>query len=45
MNVSVRVSAEFERQAKRLAKKYKSFVNDFALFVSDIKKIHIQALI
>jgi mRNA-degrading endonuclease RelE of RelBE toxin-antitoxin system len=38
MNVSVRVSAEFERQAKRLAKKYKSFVNDFALFVSDIKK-------
>ena len=29
MMVSVIVSSEFERQAKRFAKKYKSFVDDF----------------
>lgn len=36
MMVSVIVSSEFERQAKRFAKKYKSFVDDFARFLSGI---------
>ena len=38
MMVSVIVSSEFERQAKRFAKKYKSFVDDVARFLSGIKE-------
>ena len=38
MKVTIHVSGEFERQAKRLAKKYKTFVNDFAVFLSSIKE-------
>ena len=37
MDVVVKVSEEFERQAKRFAKKYKTFVDDFASFLSAIK--------
>ena len=37
MVVTVNVSGEFERQAKRLAKKYKSFVDDFSGFLNSIK--------
>lgn len=38
MEVTINVSGEFERQAKRLAKKYKTFVDDFAGFLSSIKE-------
>ena len=37
MEVAIDVSSEFERQAKRLTKKYKSFVTDFAGFLDSIK--------
>lgn len=37
MIVSVLASKEFSRQAKRLAKKYKSFVSDFAHFKVSIE--------
>ena len=37
MEVAIDVSSEFERQAKRLTKKYKSFVTDFARFLDSIK--------
>ena len=36
MEVTIKVSEEFERQAKRFAKKYKTFVDDFASFLSAI---------
>ena len=38
MKVSINVSGEFERQAKRLAKKYRTFVDDFAGFLSSVKE-------
>ena len=37
MIVSIVASKEFSRQAKRLAKKYKSFVSDFSLFKMSIE--------
>ena len=37
MEVIIKVSEEFERQAKRFAKKYKTFVDDFASFLTVIK--------
>jgi len=37
MEVTIKVSIEFERQAKRFAKKYKTFVDDFASFLVSIK--------
>lgn len=38
MEVTIKVSEEFERQAKRLAKKYRTFVDDFAGFLNSIKE-------
>ncbi len=38
MEVTINVSEEFERQAKRLAKKYRTFVDDFAGFLNSIKE-------
>ena len=38
MDVAIKVSEEFERQAKRFAKKYKTFVDDFASFLLSIKE-------
>ena len=38
MEVTVKVSGEFERQAKRLAKKYRTFVDDFTGFLNGIKE-------
>lgn len=38
MKVTVNVSEEFERQAKRLTKKYRTFVDDFAGFLKSIKE-------
>ena len=35
--VTIKVSGEFERQAKRLAKKYRTFVEDFTGFLNGIK--------
>ena len=37
MIVSIVASKEFSRQAKRLAKKYKSFISDFSLFTKSIE--------
>lgn len=37
MIVSIVASKEFSRQAKRLAKKYRSFVSDFSLFKKSIE--------
>lgn len=37
MEVTIKVSVEFERQAKRFAKKYKTFVDDFASFLVSMK--------
>ena len=42
MIVSIVASKEFSRQAKRLAKKYKSFVSDFAHFKVSIENIPIK---
>ena len=38
MEVTVNVSEEFERQAKRLAKKYRTFVDDFVGFLKSIRE-------
>lgn len=38
MEVTIKVSGEFERQAKRLAKKYRTFVDDFTGFLNAIKE-------
>lgn len=44
MEVAIDVSSEFERQAKRLTKKYKSFVTDFAGFLDSIKRNPYQGI-
>ncbi|MBE6286834.1 MAG: addiction module toxin RelE [Mediterranea massiliensis] len=44
MDVIVRVSDEFERQAKRFTKKYKTFVDDFAFFLTAIKENPFQGV-
>lgn len=38
MEVFIKPSDEFCRQAKRFAKKYKSFVDDLAMFQRDLQK-------
>ena len=44
MEVTINVSKEFERQAKRLAKKYRTFVDDFAGFLNGIKENPFQGV-
>ncbi len=38
MNVTIRLSSEFRRQFKRLAKKYQSLVSDYATFKNELCK-------
>ncbi len=44
MDVIVKVSEEFVRQAKRFTKKYKTFVDDFASFLISIKENPFQGV-
>lgn len=37
MKVTVKVTASFKKEAKKLAKRYKSFVDDYAVLLSEIK--------
>ena len=41
-NITITVSADFAREAKRLAKKYRSFKNDYANLVESIKNNPLQ---
>ena len=41
-NITVSVSDDFAREAKRLAKKYRSFKNDYAEFLKSIKENPLQ---
>lgn len=41
-NITVSVSDDFARDAKRLAKKYRSFKNDYAEFLKSIKENPLQ---
>lgn len=41
-NIIVSVSADFAREAKRLAKKYRSFKNDYENFLKSIKENPLQ---
>ncbi len=42
MKVSIHVTPEFERMAKKLAKKYKSFEEDYNVLLSDLKEKPMQ---
>lgn len=44
MNVKVVLSAEFSRQFKRLAKKYKSLGNDYLLLGRNYPRIHFKVM-
>lgn len=44
MKVSVHLTGEFERMAKPLAKKYKSFQNDYYTFLDNLKKNPTQGI-
>ena len=41
-NITISVSDAFAREAKRLAKKYRSFKNDYAEFLKSIKENPLQ---
>ena len=41
-NITISVSDDFAREAKRLAKKYRSFKNDYAEFLKSIKENPLQ---
>ena len=41
-NITISVSDDFAREAKRLAKKYRSFKNDYAEFLKSIKESPLQ---
>lgn len=44
MDACIKYLPEFERRAKALAKKYKSFVKDYDAFLDSLKKTRSKAL-